>query len=164
MRIGASITPLRLNFPETVFVPLVTELLSLAKEPLELSAGDDHEFDLSHKFASARETKMIDEATPSIHPQPSAVIATLARQAALKAVKAELRAPGRKPNSFTLPELRHQANDYFAEHRAELIAQTWEWVRSSPSLRELYDREQHDRQRAWRSCRVRARANPVADG
>ena len=31
--------------------------------------------------------------------------------------------------------------------RAELIAQTWEWVRSSPSLRELYDREQHDRQR-----------------
>jgi hypothetical protein len=89
---------------------------------------------------------MIDEATPSIHPQPSAVIAT-ARQAALKAVKAELRAQGRKPNSFTLPELRHQANDYFAERRAELIAQTWEWVRSSPSLRELYDREQHDRQR-----------------
>jgi len=34
-----------------VFVPLITELLSLAKEPLELSAGDDHEFDLSHKFA-----------------------------------------------------------------------------------------------------------------
>ena len=53
MRISASITSLRLNFPKTVFVPLITELLSVAKEPLELSAGDDHEFDLSHKFASA---------------------------------------------------------------------------------------------------------------
>jgi hypothetical protein len=31
------------------------------------------------------------EATPSIHPQPSVVIATLARQAAMKAAKAQLR-------------------------------------------------------------------------
>jgi Resolvase, N terminal domain len=31
---------------EIVFVPLITELLRLAKEALELSAGDDHEFDL----------------------------------------------------------------------------------------------------------------------
>jgi DNA invertase Pin-like site-specific DNA recombinase len=83
------------------------------------------------------------EATPSIHPQPSAVIGALARQAAIKAIKHRLRAQGRKPNSVTLPELRHQANDYFAEHRAELR----EWVRSSPSLRELYDKEQRDRQR-----------------
>jgi hypothetical protein len=31
VRISASITSLRLNFPETVFVPLITELLSLAQ-------------------------------------------------------------------------------------------------------------------------------------
>ena len=40
MRISTSMTSLRVNFLETVFVPLITELLSLAKEPLELSASD----------------------------------------------------------------------------------------------------------------------------
>jgi hypothetical protein len=52
--------PLRLNFPETVFVPLITEfvpliteLLSLAKEPLKLSASYWSRIQSSHKFASA---------------------------------------------------------------------------------------------------------------
>jgi hypothetical protein len=33
-------TLLRLNFQGNVFVPLITELLILAKKPLELGAGD----------------------------------------------------------------------------------------------------------------------------
>jgi hypothetical protein len=48
---------------------------------------------------------------------------------------------------MSLRELLLLANDYLAQHRDELIAQTWERVQNAPSLRALYDREQRDRQR-----------------
>ena len=37
MRISTSMTSLRVNFPEAVFVPLITELLSLARGPWNLA-------------------------------------------------------------------------------------------------------------------------------
>ena len=39
------------------------------------------------------------------------------------------------------------ANDYLAQHREELIAETWQRLQSSPTLRAFYEREERDRQR-----------------
>jgi len=77
------------------------------------------------------------EATPTIHPQPSAVIGTLARQEALKAVKKEVRAKGLKVSHFAARELNMMADNHLAQHRAKLIAETWERVRKSPELKVL---------------------------
>ena len=51
MRIATSMTSLRVNVLETVLVPLITELLRLAKEH-SAPALAYHEFYLSHKFAN----------------------------------------------------------------------------------------------------------------
>ena len=51
MRIATSMTSLRVNVLETVLVPLITELLRLAKE--HSAPAIDHEFYLPHKFANA---------------------------------------------------------------------------------------------------------------
>jgi hypothetical protein len=77
-------------------------------------------------------------------PRPSAVINTLAKQSALNAIKARLRAQGIGPNHFTLRELSAQARDYLDQHCAELFAETWERVKRSPELRELYDKDQRN--------------------
>jgi hypothetical protein len=89
----------------------------------------------------------MDEAIQSIAPQPSFVIVTLARQAAIKAVKRQLRAQGLKPQYMAKREIVGLAEEYLAHHRQALLAQTWERVCSAPELRELYDREQRKRQR-----------------
>jgi hypothetical protein len=47
----------------------------------------------------------IDEATPTIAPQHSAVIAVLARQSAIKAVKEQLRRQGLKPAHIAKREI-----------------------------------------------------------
>jgi hypothetical protein len=39
------------------------------------------------------------------------------------------------------------ANEYFAQHQARLMAETWQRVQSSPTLRAFYEREERDRQR-----------------
>jgi len=89
----------------------------------------------------------MDEAIGILPPHPSAVIVTLARQAAIKAVKEQLRRQGLKPGYLAKREIVGLAEDYLAQHRHALLAQTWQRVCSAPELRELYDREQRKRQR-----------------
>jgi Resolvase, N terminal domain len=86
-------------------------------------------------------------ATPRIPLEPSAVIVGLARQAALKAVKQELRDLGRRLSRFTARDLKMMANDYLAQHREALIAETWQRLQSSSTLRAFYEREERDHQR-----------------
>jgi hypothetical protein len=62
-------------------------------------------------------------------------------------VKHQLRAKGLKVAHFAARDLSRMAEDYLAQHRAQLIAETWARVQSAPSLRELYDKEQRNRQR-----------------
>jgi hypothetical protein len=90
------------------------------------------------------------EAAPSIHPQTSFVIATLARQTARKAVKHQLRAKGLKVAHFAARDLSRLADEYLAQHRTRLLAETWERVRNAPALWGLYEKEMRDRQRMMR--------------
>jgi len=50
-------------------------------------------------------------------------VAVLARQAAIKATKAELRAKGLKLSNFTHRDIVVLAEEYLAEHREELVAE-----------------------------------------
>ena len=86
------------------------------------------------------------EATQIIGQQRSAVIATLARQAAIKAVKGQLQAQGLKLHHFAQRTIVAAADEYLAEHRQALVEEAAEKVRTSPALRALYDREQRRRQ------------------
>jgi hypothetical protein len=85
------------------------------------------------------------EAPVSILPQPSRVIAVLARQRAFKEVEAALRRQGRKLSQMPKREILALAEDYLLQHRRAFLEQTWEWVRSSPSLLALYEKEQRER-------------------
>jgi uncharacterized coiled-coil DUF342 family protein len=89
----------------------------------------------------------MDEATSIIQPQPSHVIAVLGRQAAIKAVKQQLQAQGLKPQCIDRKMIFAAVDEYVAEHRQVLLAQTWQRVCSAPELRELHDREQRQRQK-----------------
>jgi hypothetical protein len=72
----------------------------------------------------------------------SAVVCTLARQKAVKAIKERLRAQGVRLRDVSNRELHIWADLWFEAHRQELIDQTTQWVMSCPELRKLYDREQ----------------------
>jgi hypothetical protein len=63
----------------------------------------------------------------------SAVI-TLAHQAALKVVKARIRAEGKRLHDFSARDLRIQAEQYFEANRAELLAQAKEVVATYPGF------------------------------
>jgi hypothetical protein len=89
----------------------------------------------------------MNEASGILPPQPSAVIFTLAKQAAIKAVKRQLQAEGRKLSSMSQSDISALANEHLAQHRDALLAHTWQYIQSAPALRELYDREQRKRQR-----------------
>ncbi len=106
------------------------------------------------------------EATPIIHPQPSFVIATLARQSALNAVKKEARAKGLKVSHFAVRELSIMAQEYIAQHRQALIAETWEPVQSAPELRALYEKEERARLRQLErnSQHSHSAGSPAAQG
>ena len=79
----------------------------------------------------------MDEATPTIALQHSAVIAVLARQSAIKAVKEQLRRQGLKPAHIAKREIVAIAEDYLAQRRQAFLEQTAERVRTSPALRAL---------------------------
>jgi hypothetical protein len=61
-----------------------------------------------------------------------AAIATLARQAAIKAVKHRLRADGLKLHDFSAKDIAVLADKYLAEHRARLIEDAEEVIATSP--------------------------------
>ena len=87
------------------------------------------------------------EAPNTIPIYPSAVLATLARYEAVKAVKRHLRSLGVRPRDTTARDIRIAADEYLAQHRAELVAHAAETVRKDPQLRTLYEREQRERRR-----------------
>ena len=59
----------------------------------------------------------MDEAIQNISPQPSVVIVTLAKQAAITAVKEQLRQQGLKPAYMAKREIVALAEEYLFEHR-----------------------------------------------
>ena|SRR6476646_8377090 len=68
------------------------------------------------------------EATDSVHLAKlsttlGAATLTLARQAAIKATKHQLRSQGLKPTYMPHRDIVVLANAYFADHRAELVAE-----------------------------------------
>ncbi len=70
------------------------------------------------------------EAAPSLSPKTLEkirrhhhAVVVLAGREAKKAVVAQLRAQGLKPQQFTAREIALLAEDYLAQHRAELIAE-----------------------------------------
>ncbi len=67
----------------------------------------------------------MDEVIQNIPPQPSFVITGLARQAAIKAVKRQLQAQGRKIATMKRREIVFLVEEYLAQHRDALLAQTW---------------------------------------
>jgi hypothetical protein len=57
----------------------------------------------------------------------------LARQAARKAVKRQLKAQGIKPYSLSVKEIRALAgDDYLAQHREQLVAEAKQIIATSP--------------------------------
>ena len=72
----------------------------------------------------------------------SAVLCTLARQKAIKAIKRQLQARGIRITDVTARDIHIWADAYLAAHRQELIEQAIEMVSSSQELRKLYEREQ----------------------
>ncbi len=67
--------------------------------------------------------------------------------AAIKAVKRQLQAQGRKIAYMSQRGIVASADEYLAQHRHALLAETWQRVCSAPELRELYERGQRKRQR-----------------
>jgi hypothetical protein len=81
-------------------------------------------------------------ATPSL--SPSFVIGILAKREAIKAVKADLQARGVRLSYASPRDIRIVADQYLAQHRAEIVAQVMETVRKAPELRTLYEKEQRE--------------------
>jgi hypothetical protein len=75
------------------------------------------------------------------------VLAILALRQARQEVKRQLKARGERVALMSSREISLLADQYLAEHRAELIAQARAWVMASPELRKLYEQEQRQRQR-----------------
>lgn len=59
-------------------------------------------------------------------------VATLARQAAIKAVKRQLQAQGVKLYSLSAKDIRALADVYLAQHREQLVAEAKQIVATSP--------------------------------
>jgi hypothetical protein len=62
----------------------------------------------------------------------SIAFATLARQAAVKAVKRQLQAQGIKVPSLSAKDIRALADDYLGQHRERLVAEAKQIVATSP--------------------------------
>jgi len=79
----------------------------------------------------------------------NATIITLAKLAAIKAVKRDIQAQGGKPAYIERQIMVAAANTYLREH-PELIEEAAETVRKVPQLRTLAEREERQRRRNQR--------------
>ncbi len=68
------------------------------------------------------------------------MIACLALQSAKAAVKQQLQRQGVRVGQVAAKEITAWAEEYLAQNRAQLFAQTWERIQSSPELKALYDK------------------------
>ncbi len=73
-------------------------------------------------------------------PPPTWMIACLALQSAKGTVKEQLRRQGVRLSQVAAKEITAKAEEYVAQNRAQLFAQTWERIQAAPELRALYDR------------------------
>ena len=73
---------------------------------------------------------------------PSAVISTLARQTAIKAIKERLHAQGVKLSHVSARDIHLWADAYFEANRQALIEQAVTTISKSPTFRKYYEREQ----------------------
>ena len=71
----------------------------------------------------------------------SAVLCTLARQKAIKAIKPEFQVQGLRLAHFSAREIHIRADAYFEAHRQTLIAEAMETVRKSPHVNSADCRE-----------------------
>jgi (p)ppGpp synthase/HD superfamily hydrolase len=62
-------------------------------------------------------------------------------------VEHQLKAQGIKLRTVTRKEINRLAEGYVVAHREELLAQTWERVRTDRELLRFYEKEQRERQR-----------------
>lgn len=72
----------------------------------------------------------------------SAVLCTLARQKAIKAIKRQIQSQGLRLANFSARDIHIWVDAYLEAHRQELIEQAKEMVSKSPELCKLYEREQ----------------------
>jgi hypothetical protein len=79
----------------------------------------------------------------------NATIMTVARLAAIKAVKRDIQAQGRRVTSVECRVIIEAANTYLRDH-PELIEKAVETVRKVPQLRTLAEREERQRRRNQR--------------
>jgi hypothetical protein len=86
---------------------------------------------------------------------PSAVISTLARQSAIKAIKERLRAQGVKLSHVSARDIGLWADAYFETNRQALIEQAIEIINKSPTFRKYYEREQRERAKLRRNAQPR---------
>ena len=92
-------------------------------------------------------TRSLSFPTPKPSQGPSMVLAVLARRQALALVKHQLKARGERVALLPMRYLSLLAEQYLAEHRIELLAETWAMVLASPALRAMFEQEQRKRQR-----------------
>ena len=90
----------------------------------------------------------MDRATRRMHERRSCII-TLARISATKAVKLALRARGLRPQQYRPSEITALAQDYFNQHRADLLAQAADLIERSPQFAQ------------WRCANVSSDAQPT---
>jgi hypothetical protein len=69
----------------------------------------------------------------------SAVLCILARRAAIKAVKADFQARGKRLSYISARDIRACADAYLANHQQELFAEAMETVQLGPEIRTLYE-------------------------
>ncbi len=74
-----------------------------------------------------------DRATEKLNRHRWAVI-TLARHSAIKAVKADFRAQGRRLGDVSSKDIHILADEYLAAHRERLVAEAKELIATSPYL------------------------------
>jgi len=85
---------------------------------------------------------------------PSAVMATLARRAAINAVKQQVRASGRRLSELSSRTINELASVYLEANRQALIEQAIEIIDKSPTFRKFYEREQRERAKLRRNAQV----------
>jgi hypothetical protein len=90
---------------------------------------------------------------------PSAVISTLARQSAIKAIKERLRAQGVKLSHVSARDICLCADAYFETNRQALIEQAIEIINKSPTFRKYYEREQRERVKLRRNAQRSGRCS-----
>jgi hypothetical protein len=89
-------------------------------------------------------------------PRPITTLFGVARLAAIKAVKQQMKDAGLKPAWIEMKVITAQADAYLAEHRDELLDEAAETIARWPPFRKIAEQEAKRRRRMcakWANCR-----------